>query len=284
MASGFSGQFAGEGPANRPPTTRGAYEGFSRSGASPLIPPLLPLSEVGRRLAPYLILFASFAMSVSSPSPPCQPSSIGKKVVMALSGLVLVGFVLGHMMGNLLMFKGPEAINAYAAWLHANPGLLWGARVVMIISTIAHIWAGILLSLENRAARAGGPAVDATRRATFASRSMPYSGLIIMGFAIFHLLHFTFRAVALGDVSFGGDVYKMVVAGFTRPLVAYFYIVSLLLLCLHLSHGVSSVFQTLGLRNERWRSRLDGLALAYGWLIALGFISIPLAVLTGYLK
>jgi succinate dehydrogenase / fumarate reductase cytochrome b subunit len=203
---------------------------------------------------------------------------------MALTGLVLAGFVLGHMTGNLLMFKGPEAINAYAAWLHANPGLLWGARVVLIISTGAHIWTGILLSLENRAARAGGPAVDATRRASIASRTMPYSGVVILGFAIFHLLHFTFRAVALGDVSFGDDVYKMVVAGFSSKPVAYFYIVSLLLLCLHLSHGVSSVFQTLGLRNERWRSRLDGLALAYGWIIALGFISIPLAVLTGCLK
>ena len=203
---------------------------------------------------------------------------------MALTGLVLAGFVLGHMTGNLLMFKGPEAINAYAAWLHANPGLLWGARVVMIISTIAHIWAGILLSLENRAARAGGPAVDATRRATIASRTMPYSGVVILGFAIFHLLHFTFKAVALGDVSFGDDVYKMVIAGFSSKPVAYFYIISMLLLCLHLSHGVSSVFQTLGLRNERWRSRLDVLALAYAWIIALGFISIPLAVLTGCLK
>jgi succinate dehydrogenase / fumarate reductase cytochrome b subunit len=188
------------------------------------------------------------------------------------------------MTGNLLMFKGPEAINAYAAWLHANKGLLWGARTVLIISTFAHIWVGIQLALENRAARDGGPAADATRRATIASRTMPYSGVVILGFAIFHLLHFTFKAVALGDVSFGDDVYKMVIAGFSSKPVAYFYIISMLLLCLHLSHGVSSVFQTLGLRNERWRSRLDVLALAYAWIIALGFISIPLAVLTGCLK
>lgn len=205
---------------------------------------------------------------------------------MALTGLVLAGFVLGHMTGNLLMFKGGDgkAINAYAAWLHANPGLLWGARVVLILSTLAHVWVGIQLTLENRAARAGGPAEDATRRATLGSRTMPYSGVVILGFAIFHLLHFTFRAVALGDVTFGDDVYKMVIAGFSCQAVAYFYIVSMLLLCLHLSHGVSSVFQTLGLRNERWRARLDGLALAYAWIIALGFISIPLAVLTGILK
>jgi len=203
---------------------------------------------------------------------------------MALSGLVLAGFVLGHMTGNLLMFKGPEAINAYANWLHANPGLLWGARIVLILSTIAHIWAGILLTLENRAAREGGPAVDATRRASLSSRTMPYSGTVILAFLIFHLLHFTFRQLALGGVDFGDNVYKMVIAGFTQPAVAIFYIVSLILLGLHLSHGVSSVFQTLGLRNERWRSRLDGVASLYAWILVLGFVSIPLAVLSGYLK
>lgn len=203
---------------------------------------------------------------------------------MALSGLVLAGFVLGHMTGNLLMFKGPEAINAYANWLHANPGLLWGARIVLILSTIAHIWAGILLTLENRAAREGGPAVDATRRASLSSRTMPYSGVVILAFLVFHLLHFTFRQIALGGVDFGDNVYKMVIAGFTQPAVAVFYIVSLILLCLHLSHGISSVFQTLGLRNERWRSRLDCVASLYAWIVALGFISIPLAVLSGYLK
>lgn len=203
---------------------------------------------------------------------------------MALSGLVLAGFVLGHMTGNLLMFKGPEAINAYATWLHANPGLLWGARIVLILSTIAHIWAGILLTLENRAAREGGPAVDATRRASLSSRTMPYSGTVILAFLVFHLLHFTFRQVALGGVDFGDNVYKMVIAGFTQPAVAVFYIVSLILLCLHLSHGISSVFQTLGLRNERWRSRLDCVASLYAWIVVLGFVSIPLAVLSGYLK
>ncbi|MCX6918371.1 MAG: succinate dehydrogenase cytochrome b subunit [Verrucomicrobia bacterium] len=203
---------------------------------------------------------------------------------MALSGLVLAGFVLGHMSGNLLMFKGPKAINDYATWLHANPGLLWGARIVLILSTIAHIWAGILLTLENRAAREGGPSVDATRRASLSSRTMPYSGVVILAFLIFHLLHFTFRQIALGGVDFGDNVYKMVIAGFAQPAVAVFYIVSMILLCLHLSHGISSVFQTLGLRNERWRSRLDCVASLYAWLVALGFISIPLAVLSGYLK
>jgi succinate dehydrogenase / fumarate reductase cytochrome b subunit len=204
---------------------------------------------------------------------------------MALTGLVLAGFVLGHMTGNLLMFKSPAAINAYAKWLHENVALLWTARTVLILSVFAHIWVGIQLTLENRAARAGGPAAEATRRATFASRTMPYSGVVILGFVIFHLLHFTLKAVALGDAPIDPNhVYNMVVTGFSCKTVAVFYIISMLLLCLHLSHGVSSVFQTLGLRNERWRGRLDVLALAYAWIVALGFISIPLAVLTGYLK
>jgi succinate dehydrogenase / fumarate reductase cytochrome b subunit len=113
---------------------------------------------------------------------------------------------------------------------------------------------------------------------------MPYSGIVILAFVVFHLLHYTFRTVALGGVDFGDDVYKMLLAGFAQPAVALFYIVSMILLCLHLSHGISSVFQTLGLRNERWRSRLDCVASLYAWIVALGFISIPLAVLTGCLK
>jgi len=201
---------------------------------------------------------------------------------MALTGLVLIGFVLGHLLGNLLMFKGPAALNEYAKWLHDHPGLVWAARTVLLISVFAHIWVGIKLSLENKGSRDGGPAVDATRRATLGSRTMPYSGVVILGFIVFHLLHFTFKSVAVTPQA--DSVYAMVVAGFTQPAIAIFYIVSMLLLCLHLGHGVSSVFQTLGLRNERWRGRLDALAQAYAWFIALGFISIPLAVLTGCLK
>jgi succinate dehydrogenase / fumarate reductase cytochrome b subunit len=223
-------------------------------------------------------------MSESSCCTKCRPASIGKKIIMALSGLVLAGFVLGHMTGNLLVFKGAAAINEYAEWLHAHPGLLWAARSVLIISVIAHIWSGVLLTLENRLARDGGPAIEVTRRASLSSRTMPYSGVVILAFIVFHLLHYTFRTVALGGQEFGANVYGMIVAGFSQPLVAIFYIASMILLCLHLSHGISSVFQTLGLRNERWRGRLDILATLYGWAIALGFISIPLAVLLGRLK
>jgi succinate dehydrogenase / fumarate reductase cytochrome b subunit len=202
---------------------------------------------------------------------------------MALTGLVLVGFVLGHMSGNLLYFRGPDALDAYAKWLHELGPLLWVARLALLVSVAVHIWVGISLAAENRAARAGGPELAATRRASLASRTMPYTGLVVLGFIVFHLLHFTLRAVALEpDVvarADQGGVHQMLVAGFASKPVAAFYIVSMALLCLHLSHGVSSMFQTLGLRNERWRGPLDLAAAAYGWVIFLGFASIPVHVL-----
>jgi succinate dehydrogenase / fumarate reductase cytochrome b subunit len=203
---------------------------------------------------------------------------------MALTGVILVGFVLGHLTGNLLFFRGPAALNEYAEWLHSHALLIWGARAVLILSVFLHIWTGIQLTLENRASRQGGSQVEATRRASVGSRTMPYSGVVILAFIVFHLLHFTFRQVALGSIDFKGDVHAMIKYGFSQPAVAIFYIVGMLLLCLHLGHGVSSIFQTLGLRNERWRARLEAASMALAWVIALGFISIPLAVLTGFVK
>ena len=202
---------------------------------------------------------------------------------MALTGLVLVGFIVGHLSGNLLYFRGPEALNAYAQWLHEHAALIWGARAFLLVSVAAHIWSGISLALENRAARAGGPEVAATRRASLASLTMPYTGLVVLGFIVFHLLHYTLRSVCLSPEviakAAAGDVHQMVVAGFSNTAVSAFYIVAMALLCLHLSHGVSSMFQTLGLRNERWRGRLDAAATAFGWLVFLGFASIPVHVL-----
>ncbi|HAZ65279.1 MAG TPA: hypothetical protein DCY41_00830 [Opitutae bacterium] len=228
---------------------------------------------------------------MSTPSCNCALSSIGKKAVMALTGLVLVGFILGHLSGNLLFFKGPEVLNAYAQWLHENAALIWTARITLIVSVIAHIIAGISLTLENRAARAGGPAVEQTRRASWGSLTMPYTGLVVLGFIVFHLLHYTFQSVALGGQTFPlasnpafTDVHAMLVAGFSHSGVSAFYIISLALLSLHLSHGVSSTFQTLGLRNERWRGRLDVLAVAFGWIVFLGFSAIPASVLAGCIK
>lgn len=256
----------------------GAHHFSLSMGYPRLIPPLLTLAGVGK--SPCLGFPVPFPMSCTS----CQCrglSSLAKKAIMAVTGLILVGFVAGHMSGNLLYFKGPEALDAYAKWLHGLGPALWIARVVLLAAAAAHVWAGISLAAENRAARAGGPAIEATRRASVASRTMPYTGVVLLGFIVFHLLHFTFRAVgpeiaAAGDA---GRVHEMIRLGFASPGVSVFYIVSMALLCLHLSHGVSSLFQTLGLRNERWRGRLDVLAAAYGWAIFLGFAAIPVHVL-----
>lgn len=219
---------------------------------------------------------------MSSTQSECRgPSSLVKKAIMAITGLVLVGFVAGHMSGNLLYFAGPAALDAYAKWLHSLGPALWIARLVLLASVIAHVWVAILLTAENRAARAGGPSLDATRVASKSSRTMPYTGIVLLGFLIFHLLHFTFRTVnpevtAAGDA---GQVHAMLILGFKSVGVSAFYVVSMALLCLHLSHGVASMFQTLGFRNERWRGRIDKAAVAYGWVIFLGFASIPIHVL-----
>ena len=223
-------------------------------------------------------------------------SSLIKKYLMALSGGVLVAFVLVHMLGNLQFFGGPEAINAYAYKLHSLPPvILWGFRLFLLLSIAIHVWVAILLTRENRAARPQRYKVKARVQASYASRTMPMTGLILLAFIIFHILHFTVRVVpenynktiASAKIMHNGneietfDVYSMMVTGFSNWGVSLFYLIAVGLLCIHLSHGVSSMFQSVGLRNQRWRVTLDRVALAYGWCIFLGFASIPIAVLIG---
>lgn len=220
-------------------------------------------------------------------------SSLTKKYLMAASGLVLVGFVLVHMLGNLQFFGGPEVINRYAHKIRSLPAaVLWGFRGFLLLSAIVHVVTAILLTKENRAARPQSYRIRSNVQASYASRTMPMSGLILLSFIIFHLLHYTFRIFPHTD-TFGPaiieaegklvevfDIHAMMVAGFSNVWISLFYLISMGLLCLHLSHGVSSLFQSLGLRNGRWRKILNRVAISYGWLIFLGFISIPLAVLT----
>ncbi len=224
--------------------------------------------------------------------------SLIKKYLMALSGLVLVLFVLGHMAGNLLFFAGPEAINAYAYNLHNMPGdpvTLWVIRLFLLGAVAVHVWMAVLLTKENRAARPDTYLDKKSRASTYAARTMPMTGLILLAFIVFHILQFTVRIVpenyeqTIGEsmVTIGFtqlaffDVYAMMVKGFSSPLIVIFYIVAVGLLCLHLTHGVSSMFQSIGFRNELWRPRLRALALVYGWVIFLGFASIPASVMIG---
>lgn len=218
---------------------------------------------------------------------------------MAISGLVLVLFVFGHMLGNLQFLMGPEAINAYAYKLHNLPGhpySLWAIRLVLLFFVGLHVVMAVLLTKENRQARPTSYDKQQFRKATYAARTMPMTGVILLAFIIFHILHFTVRVVpedynvtiqtAPVDLGYGAvvqsfDVFAMMVAGFSSPLVSLFYVIATGLLCMHLTHGVSSMFQSLGLRNELWRRRLHALAVAYGWIIFLGFAIIPLSVLVG---
>ncbi|MGE9268589.1 MAG: succinate dehydrogenase cytochrome b subunit [Verrucomicrobiales bacterium] len=211
-------------------------------------------------------------------------SSIGKKLIVALTGLVLVLFLAGHLAGNLLIFKGPADFNEYAHFLHhmMHGAGVWIARLVLLSCLVLHVWFTILLTRENRAARQSRYACDATVQASKSSKIMIWSGLTILAFIIFHILHYTVRTdaelAALGEVS----PWQMVIVGFSNPLVSLFYIVSMTLLCSHLSHGVASIFQTLGLRTQKTESAIALLAKVYALVIYLGFISIPIAILCGF--
>ena len=217
-------------------------------------------------------------------------SSIGKKYLMAFTGLVLFGFVTGHLIGNLQIFLPPERINAYGHLLESLGEALWVVRLVLLACLVVHVWVAIQLTLENRAARPVGYGMDHINRATLASRLMARTGLVVLAFVIYHLMDFTLRVqhpewgehtFRLANGVMVRDVYAMVVAGFSRGGVSFFYILSVGLLSYHLSHGIGSMVQTLGLKNEKWTRGLERFAKVYCWLYFLGNAAIPLAVLGG---
>jgi len=219
-------------------------------------------------------------------------SSIGKKWLVALTGLALLGFVIAHLVGNLQMFAGASKINAYAEFLHQNEKPLWIARIGLIACFVLHIVATLTLVKMNRAARPQSYALTRHVQAKISTRTMALSGLTVLSFVVFHLLHYTlrvtdprFRTVAEnGELQSVFDVYHMVVLGFQNPLISGFYILSVGLLALHLSHGVSSVFQTFGLESKRSAQWMPTAGKILSALIFAGYASIPTAVLMGVLK
>jgi succinate dehydrogenase / fumarate reductase cytochrome b subunit len=218
-------------------------------------------------------------------------SSIGKKYVMAITGLGLFVFVIVHMLGNLQIYTGPEHLNAYARALKTTPALLWGARIGLLIITVLHVTAAVQLARANRRARPVGYVKAKPVASTLAQRTMVISGLILLAFIIFHLAHFTLgwinpQFLELHDpVDLSRhDVYRMMIMGFSNPYVSIFYIVSMGLLLLHLSHGVSSLFQSLGLRSKKAFVWLDKLAKGAALVLFLGNASIPVAILAGLIK
>lgn len=213
-------------------------------------------------------------------------STLGAKFLMAISGFALAAFVFFHMAGNLQLFLGPDAINAYGDFLQSKPALVWSARLGLLVLVAAHIFAAIRLTSRNRAARPVAYAAKHTFVASLASRSMIYSGLMLLAFIVYHLAHFTVGSThpehhALMDAQGRHDIYSMVVLGFQIPWVSGVYIFAMLLLGGHLSHGVSSMFQSLGWHHPRYNPWIKKIGPAYALLIVVGNCALPIAVLTG---
>lgn len=225
-------------------------------------------------------------------------STVGRKILMAGSGAILVLFVLGHMVGNLQWFLGPESLNRYAHLLQSNRELLWIVRLVLLAMVAIHISSALSLKATNSAARptpyeSGKPPVAAS----LASRTMLMGGLVVFFFLLFHLLHYTVRvdAVNMTGLAFGGDpflfklegnietfdVHKMVTLGFSKPLVVLVYALGIGCLCLHVSHGISAMFQSLGLRSYNWWPRLQWLARTLSIVLFVGYMAVPVAVILG---
>jgi succinate dehydrogenase / fumarate reductase, cytochrome b subunit len=211
-------------------------------------------------------------------------TTVGKKAIMAVTGVILFGFVVGHLLGNLQIYQSPEKLNHYAATLHSLPTLLWGTRITLLVAVFLHIWASAKLWRLQRAARPIAYVKKVSLNSTYASRTMLWSGPILLAFIIFHLLHFTFGAVHPGAPFVEHDVYNNVVTGFQFWPTSLFYIIAMSMLCFHLYHGLWSIFQTLGISHPVYTPILRTLAKIVAIAIALGNISIPVAALLGFLK
>lgn len=235
-------------------------------------------------------------------------STIGRKLLMAASGLVLIAFVTGHLAGNLQLFEDPDRINGYAHFLQSLGPALWAVRIFLLACATVHVWAGTVLALEDRRARGDQPyAVKTWIQATISSRYMRWTGFVVLAFILYHLAQFTvgaaqpatfkenlphytmkgdYHVLGLTVVRAGTDVLdvrSMVILGFKKRVVALFYIIAVGLLSLHLLHGADSLFQTLGVRSSRWARGLKVVVALFCAAYFLGNLSIPGAALLGYL-
>ncbi len=216
-------------------------------------------------------------------------SSIGKKWIVALTGLILVAFVTGHMLGNLQLFIGQEAINHYAEMLQSLGDILWVIRGVLLLTIVVHIATTVLLAIQNAGARPQKYAVKKETKATIAAKTMLLSGLTLIAFIVFHLLHFTAQTIhpewkTWEDSAHRHDVYSMVIVGFQNPLVSGFYLLGVFLLCLHMSHGIQSFLQTMGGRTRKLAEPISAYCPFIAWAIFAGYAAIPLACLFHILK
>ena len=211
-------------------------------------------------------------------------ASIAKKLLMAVSGIVFVGFVIGHMLGNLQIFVGQDQLNTYAETLQHLGAVLWIIRGFLAIFLILHVYTGLTLYLENRKSRPTKYIREDTVQASVSSRTMFFSGLGILIYVVYHLLHFTFLATNpeygdLVDAAGRPDVFSMIIAGYSNYYISAAYILAMIVLAFHLNHAVPSLFQTLGLNSRRWRPRLERLGTIVAIVVLIGYVSIPVAVL-----
>jgi succinate dehydrogenase / fumarate reductase, cytochrome b subunit len=210
-------------------------------------------------------------------------SSVGKKVIMAISGLIWLAYLITHVLANLLIFQGPVKINAYSAFLHGTGGALWAARLVLIAALLLHVTAAVQLATRSQEARPTGyTAGRKPQVSTFASRTMRWGGALILIFLIYHILHFTVGTAHPDFVE--GDPYHNVASGFHNPLVVAFYLVAMAAVGLHLYHGVWSSGRSLGMSPPSPRPLRRTIALVLALLLWLGFSIIPIAVYAGVVR
>lgn len=215
-------------------------------------------------------------------------TTIGKKVVMAVSGLVWFGFVIGHMAGNLQLFLGPEAFNEYAVTLHemGMGKLLWAARSILLVALVLHVFMALKLAAQSTSARPISYKRKQNNRTTAAALSMTWSGVFLFAFILFHLAHFTFPGIALGVYEHQPytQAYSNVVNGFSIPWVVALYLAAQICLGLHLYHGSHSLFQTLGINNPLRYASVKGVSQFLAMVVTVGNIIIPLCVLAGIVR
>ncbi len=206
-------------------------------------------------------------------------TTVGKKAIMAVTGVILFGFVIGHLAGNLQAFEGREKFDNYAVFLRSLPAALYSVRIVLLLSVLLHIVTTVQLATLKNKARPVAYVKKNNSEATYASRTMYWSGPIIAAFVIYHLAQFTYL---LTDTRFAqGHAYDNLVITFQQPYISVLYIIAMVLLGFHLSHGFWSMFQSLGIASPAYSPYIKTIARALATIITLGFISIPVAVLAG---
>ena len=215
-------------------------------------------------------------------------TSLGRKLVMAVTGMALIGFLIAHMLGNMAIYQGPNALNDYAAWLEGHP-LLWAVRAILLVIFSTHVFTALSLAIENSGARPTAYRLRELVAATLSSRYIVVSGLLLFVFVIYHLLHFTFGLVQpeyfdLRDAAGDRDVFEMVVYGFQNVWISGSYVAAMLVLGFHLDHGAKRLFQTLGLNHESYNSLIQVAASGLILMLVLGNASIPILVLAGVIQ